>query len=515
MKKDTRVDLGALARPAVDPRSVRPRRRHWSWLVVPVAILIGFGALFATNVRAWLEGALPVEIVRPTPLQGAARPSAGAPSGTVATQAAGWVEPDPFPARAAALAGGVVRELRVIESDVVVRGQVLAQLHHEDTLLVVERAKAQEQVAQASVLAAESEHQAARRTYDEAVEATRDRDVAQAELESKQAEARALAQAFEAARAMLAAAESEVAVQRHLTESGTAGPRALELAEAELERFRAELERARAEADVARAEERAGEARARAARRALELRIEDRARAERAKAELERAKAELALARSELGQAELRHERMTVVAPIDGVVLRRLATTGTGLPADGSGAVVELYDPKSLRLRVEVPQPEIAHVFVGQSVQVESNARPGQPYRGEVLRLVQWADIARATVQVHVRVLDPDEWLRPEMVVQARFLAGEPSAVGESPGDVAASGSAGAVAIPARLVLPGDKVWVVDAQGRRARQRQLRLGPRQGELVIVLEGLNLSDKLIGSHAEHLSEGQSVRDRAGK
>jgi RND family efflux transporter MFP subunit len=498
------VDLGSLARPAAAP-AVPPPRRRWLFLALPLLLLGGFLALLLTSLEDWLRGALEVEIVRPTP--GVAR--TGGPAGSVLVQAAGWVEPDPFPIRVSALTSGVVREVLVQESDVVEAGAPVARLVDEDARLACRQAEAALAEARAELARAEAAAAAARESFDAALAVRERAATAEADRDGRRAEAEHRDQAVLAGRARLSAAESELEVQRFLAASGAAGPRAVELAEAALAELRAELEILSADAGLAHAQARAAEAALERARGELELRTEDELRLATAEAERALAGARLERAQVELDRARLWLERTTVRAPVAGVVLQRLVSPGADLTAK-SAAVVTLYDPRSVRVRVDVPQGDIAKLSVGQAVRVEADARAGRPYAGEVLRLVRQADINKVTLQAHVRIADGDELLRPEMLVQARFLA--PEGLG------AAAETGGGLFIPAELVVEGRAVWVLDGLGKAAELRPVQLGAEHGGEVEVLAGLNLSDKLIATRLAELEPGRAVRvtsARAGR
>lgn len=214
------------------------------------------------------------------------------------------------------------------------------------------------------------------------------------------------------------------------------------------------------------------------------------------------AQGKVAETRATCDEARLRLERMVVRAPTGGVVLERLATVGSELGGEAR-TVATLYDPASVRVRVDVPQQDLGGLFPGQAARVESDARPGRPYAGEVIRIVRKADLQKVTMQAHVRVLDGDDLLRPEMLMQVRFLAPE-----TGPGEPTAAGEA--VAVPARLVLEGERVWVLDVESGTAVARRVRLGARQGDLVVVEQGLDLSEKLIDTGGAPLREGERVR-----
>jgi len=203
-------------------------------------------------------------------------------------------------------------------------------------------------------------------------------------------------------------------------------------------------------------------------------------------------------------EAALRLERMEVRSPSDGIVLERRAAPGSAL-SEADATVCTLYDPRSIRVRVDIPQGEVGKVGVGMQAEILAESRPGRPYRGEVIRLVHKADIQKVTLQVHVRIADGDELVRPEMLVQTRFLA--------SGGGAREHGAATSVVLmPARLLLEGNRVWVVDGASGTARLRNVTPGSRVGEEVEIREGLNASDKLIDSQSAELVEGARVQAR---
>jgi multidrug efflux pump subunit AcrA (membrane-fusion protein) len=201
---------------------------------------------------------------------------------------------------------------------------------------------------------------------------------------------------------------------------------------------------------------------------------------------------------------------MTIRAPASGVVMERRASPGSTLVVDDPerSAVCSLFDPANVRVRVDISQSDVSKVAVDQPAQVISQARSQKPYAGKVIRLVQKADIQKVTLQVHVRILDGDPLLRPEMLCTVKFLAvrGTDSAPSAS--------SPAAVLIPSRLLVEDRFVWVTDSEAAKARKRSIDVAGRSGEWVLVRSGLNASDKLIDGGREQVSEGVRVRVREG-
>lgn len=497
------VDLTALQRP--EP-TLQPPRRSKLRILLPAALLVGFGLVLASTLTDLLGTVHDVTVVRPT------RPNAdqvsAAGEGRVVVQASGWVEPDPFPLHVAALAEGVVEEVYIQESDRVEEGQVIARLVDDDARIARDGAAAELLVLQAELEQATARLTIAEERLEASVEVTEALETARATHAGAEAAAVRRAAAVVEGEARVRLAADEVVVQKELSQAGASGARQVELAEGALQEAEGRLEGLRAEAALADAEvDRAAAALVRA-ERTLELRFDDRLAVDLARAQVSHVRAEISRAEVTVEEAELRLSRMEVLAPADGVVLERLTMPGMVLSVAVQGhAVCSLYDPSSLRVRVDVPQPDVEHLFVGQRVEVDAESRRGRPYRGELLRIVQQANLSKVTLEAQVRVLDGDDLLRPEMLAQVRFYGrsggGEPSAPSAAPE---------VVLVPSALVEAG-QVWVV-AAGGRAERRAVEVGAVHGELVEVHDGLNLTDKLIdaveeGGHAA-LADGDRVR-----
>ncbi len=485
------VDLGAFERPPPRPR---PRRRA-GWFVVGT-IVAGAAALLAWGFRDVLRPSVEVTVIRPRPLERSA-------ARATAFQAAGWVEPDPFARRVVPLTHGVILDVLVQESDRVNEGDVVARLVPDDATLELQQAEAELAAARAERERARVELDAATIDFDEAIALGERVEVATAVHQSREEEERLHGAAVARGQAEVRVADEELELQKVLQSQSAAGTRQVELAEARRDVARAALVMLEARAAQATADRTAAAATRRAARREQELRTEDRRRVETARHVLASAEAGVARAVSALELARLRVDRLDVRSPWAGVVLERLIEPGSGIAGHRDVAVCSLYDPERLRVRVDVPFEEVAATSIGQAAEIVCDARPGRPYRGEVTRRVQLADVQKVTLEVQVRVVDPDEALRPDMVCQVRFLGasnGGPTDPADGPDSVA---------IPVRLLVGGDRVWVVGASEARARLRRVEVQQRDGDWVEVSGGLNATDKLIDDGRDRLEEGRRV------
>ncbi len=499
------LDLGSLSR---GTQELEPPRRRWLRLVLPAGILLIFAAVLLSSLGDLLRRGIEVRVVTPRPVpQGSA---VAAPRDRVLVQAAGWVEPDPSLVHVTALSGGIVTEVLVQESDIVQAGDPVARLVDDDARLALARAAAELALARANVEDATARSSIAQERFDAALGVREAAAVAVADAKGRAAEAKHRRAALVGAEVNVRIAKDELAVQKELFGQGAAGSWQVELAEGAVAAAESSLAVLRADAALADAEVEGALAREERAKDELRLRFEDRLERDRAAAALAAATATAALSEAKMAEAELELERKVVRTPVSGVVLERLTVPGMVLDLNRSGhEVCSLYDPKSLRVRVDVPQDDIDRLFVGQRAEIVTNARTDEPYAGELIRLVQLADIQKVTLEAQVRIDGGDSLLRPDMLAQVRFFGSGEAPAGGS-GD---SSAAGAFLIPRRLVEDG-AVWVLDPVESVAVRRKLTLGAERGEDIEVLDHIDATTKILDSGATPLTEGVGVKVKRG-
>lgn len=482
----------------------RRPRRVLSRYVVPLGILAGFLTLFGTSIAKQL---LPRKTVTVIPV--IAQRGAVNTSGSVLFQAAGWVEPRPAAAKVAALAGGVVDQLLVVEGQEVQKGAAVAKLLTADTELLVEQAEAAVEVATGEFQRAEAEKKAAESrlqhpTHRRAELAEAESLLARAEGELARlpslivaAEARQrFAQLSLEGKSTAGNAVSGIALEQSRRDAETAGA---ELAD--LESRRPHLEN---EVESLRSK-------ARALTEQLERLVEEHRTFEEATARVVSAAAVRRQAQVQLERAKLHLERTIVRAPFSGRVLRVVASPGsrvaglddtTGLD---SSVVIEMYEPNQLQVRADVRLEDVPLVVPGAPVEIET-ASIGTKLMGRVLRSTSSANVQKNTLEVKVEILDPPPVLTPEMLVKATFLA--PS----SQEGAVESTETQRLYVPKQLVqssAEGSFVWVSTPNGS-ALQKSVQTGGETGDgLIEVTEGLVITDKLIASGTEGLNAGDII------
>jgi HlyD family secretion protein len=149
-----------------------------------------------------------------------------------------------------------------------------------------------------------------------------------------------------------------------------------------------------------------------------------RLRVESAKALLREADAALEMARTYLDWTVIR-------STIDGVVLEKLVDAGELVTPQSFGggrgpstALVAIADPKDLQVEIDLSEADLAKVSRRQKCRVSPEAYPSRAYDGYVAEIAPEANRQKGTLQVKVQILNPDQYLTPELSAKVDFLAG-------------------------------------------------------------------------------------------
>ncbi|MFI5402917.1 MAG: HlyD family efflux transporter periplasmic adaptor subunit [Planctomycetota bacterium] len=483
------VDLSALR--MEEPK--RPRRPIGARLAVIVVVAIGLGV-----VATFL-----VPILRPARAVSTAAVKTGGLGGTIrqmSAEAAGWIEPEPYAVVARPLVPGVLKTLDVLEGTEVKAGEtVIGVVESAELLAARDRARALVAHHEGECAVAQAELDVAEALL------SQKGDLRLADAEGRN-RARAAEERFAVAKQAVVQAQAErearraeLEAQEKLREAG--GTYAVAIARARAALAAAEAAVAAREAEVREAEAEFAEARERGVIAAEVLAdprgLEGAAKKARAVVELQRAN--IASARTDVEIAERELAWATVKAPVDGVVMKLLAAPGQPVGPEGEG-LVSIYDPRNLQARVDVPLASMAGVRAGQEVEIRSEVVGSRVTKGVVLRVQRESDLLKNTLQVKVKLVDPDPLLRPETLCRARFLA--------APGEQAAAAPQ-LFLVPKEAVREG-VVFVVDPTEGRARRIAVERVGEEGGDAVVQGDLSVTHRVI---LDPVEDGDRVKEQA--
>src|SRR5215472_13322949 len=138
--------------------------------------------------------------------------------------------------------------------------------------------------------------------------------------------------------------------------------------------------------------------------------------------QIEQAKGAVAYAETQLSNTVIR-------APVTGTILERNVEKGefvtTGFVGDrgAKGYVVSIADLNDLKVELDINQNDFAKLGPHQRATLSTDAFPDKHYDGVIDEVSPEANRQKATVQVKVKMLSPDTFLRPEMNATVGFLA--------------------------------------------------------------------------------------------
>jgi RND family efflux transporter MFP subunit len=230
------------------------------------------------------------------------------------------------------------------------------------------------------------------------------------------------------------------------------------------------------------------------------------ARYDKAAAAVASAEAALMASTAALEGAAAFLEYTLIRAPFDAVVLTKDADVGDivtplGAAANAKAAVVTIADMSSLEVEADVSESNLSLVKPGQPCEIQLDALPDQRFRGEIHMIVPTADRSKATVMVKVRFVDKDSRILPEMSAKVAFLSRLVKVEEEKP-RVAVNQTA--------LVNRKDRRTVFVVKGDRAVETPVSLGGPMGDMIEVLGGLKVGDRVVLNPPDRLENGSKIK-----
>jgi len=196
-------------------------------------------------------------------------------------------------------------------------------------------------------------------------------------------------------------------------------------------------------------------------------------------------------------------------APVTGTILERTAEKGElvtaqfASTAEGGpqGQVVALADLNDIQVELDIAQDDFAKLGPKQKGIVTVDAYPDRKWDGVIHEISPEANRQKATVQVKVQILNPDEYLRPEMNATVKFLANE--------GQPASSKASG-IFVPTSALRDhdGKKVVFVAFNGK-ALQREVQVISQRSSGILV-QGLTGGENVITAAPATLKDGDKIK-----
>lgn len=217
-------------------------------------------------------------------------------------------------------------------------------------------------------------------------------------------------------------------------------------------------------------------------------------------------RAQLQQVKAELSFVNAQYQNTIIRAPVSGMILDRyvdlgeMVTTGFTSERGAKQALVSIADLMDLQIELDISETDIARVNLNQPTVIRPDAYQDRRYPGTVEYIASVADRQKATIQVKVQVLEPDNYLRPDMGAKVTFYQ-----KGSSLPDLPTL-----VLVPQQAVvsLAGNRV-VYLARDAKVVIQQVDTGKEQGDLVEIVFGLEGGETVITGGHETLKAGDRI------
>ncbi len=203
--------------------------------------------------------------------------------------------------------------------------------------------------------------------------------------------------------------------------------------------------------------------------------------------------------------AEQGYKRIT--APFAGIVTARYVDPGAFIPAatsstTGSGApILGVATRAPLRVYANVPQSLALFIRNGEQAAISSYDRPGQVFKGPIIRHPEALDDASRTMLVEVDLPNADLALYPGMYARIAITISTPES-GQMVRDDA-------------LVFRSGKVFVPVVRADRLHLVEVSLGYDDGQNVVVTGDLQSDDLVALNIGQAAEDGQVVHPVSGQ
>jgi HlyD family secretion protein len=201
-----------------------------------------------------------------------------------------------------------------------------------------------------------------------------------------------------------------------------------------------------------------------------------------------------------LGQARQRRGDAVITAPVAGVIGKVFVEVGD--IAAPQIPICTIVDLDHVKIVVRVPEPDLPLLAVGQTVEVEIAAKPGEPVHGSVTRVGPVLDRLSRTASLEIDLENPDHALKPGMLARVSVEVERRDGVVWAPKD----------ALTVTNEREGDQSLyrAVIIEGGKAVERLVLLGLEDEGRVEVLKGLEAGETLVVSGQHLVVDGDPVR-----
>ncbi len=182
-------------------------------------------------------------------------------------------------------------------------------------------------------------------------------------------------------------------------------------------------------------------------------------------------------------------------SPIDGVVTARYYDDGDLL--SGANGVVTVMQMNKLKVRINISEYLFTKVKKGMSVDITTDSYGSEVFKGEISLIYPYIDAATHTFAVEVVIPNSGLRLRPGMFSYVDISFGEKDII----------------AINNKAIqkqIGSNEKYIYMVTDSKAERRVVEVGNYYGDVVEIIEGVSIDDKIVLEGAGRLISGDKLR-----
>jgi membrane fusion protein (multidrug efflux system) len=209
--------------------------------------------------------------------------------------------------------------------------------------------------------------------------------------------------------------------------------------------------------------------------------------------ERDEAAARLDVDQATVALAKARLAKTRISAPFDGVVGLRAVSPGDYIQP--GQALAPLEQIGLLKVDFRLSEAALSRIAVGQTLNLEVDAYPGQLFPGKVYAIDPRLAEETRSIGVRARVPNDKGRLRPGLFARVRLTIAQRE---------------NAILVPEQAIVPqGDKLFVYVIEEGKAAIRPVRVGLRQAGRAEIVEGVRPGELVITAGVQKIGPGSPV------
>jgi membrane fusion protein, multidrug efflux system len=205
--------------------------------------------------------------------------------------------------------------------------------------------------------------------------------------------------------------------------------------------------------------------------------------------------------KSQLAQLKEQLSKSTIRAPFAGVIDNVFKDQGTVVSPGPGSEVFRIVNLGNMFIEADVPESYISDIVTGKEVEIEFPVL-GKTLDTKVRQTGNFINPANRTFRVEIGVPNQDRSIKPNLTAKLKINDYTSTEAILIPQSILSENAAGEQYVY--------KITNLEADFGTATQVVVKTGKTQGDVIEILEGIAVGDKLIKAGARSVKDGQEIK-----